>query len=112
MKTKCIVCKKIFNAKPSRLKRGEGKYCNKKCMAKDYKIRLNGKNNPFYRKNHKEETKIEHGEVMKEKWKNPKFRENQIKKSKGQRRSPATEFKKGHIPKNPFKKGIHPQGFV
>ena len=67
-----------------------------------------GKENPFYRKSHKKKTKVEHGKVMKEKWKNPEFRENQIKKSKGQRRSPKTEFKKGHIPKNPFKKGNIP----
>lgn len=108
MRTKCIVCKKIFNTRPHRLKKGEGKYCSIKCMAKDYKIRLKGKNNPFYGKKHKKETKVEQGKVIKEKWKQPGYKENQIEKSKGQRRSPKTEFKKGHIPKNPFKKGLIP----
>lgn len=66
-----------------------------------------GKENIFYGRHHKEETKIEHGEVIKEKWKNPKYRENQIKKRKGQHTSPTTEFKKGIIPWNKNLKGIH-----
>lgn len=32
--TTCLICKKIFYAKPSHLKRGWGKYCSKHCQAK------------------------------------------------------------------------------
>ncbi len=63
-----------------------------------------GKENIFYRKHHKEKTKIEHGEVIKQKWKNPEYRKNQIEKRKGQHSSPETEFKKGLIPWS--KKGL------
>ncbi len=62
-----------------------------------------GKENIFYGRNHKEETKIEQGKVIKEKWKQPGYRENQIEKRKGQHNSPKTEFKKGY---NSLRKGL------
>jgi len=65
------------------------------------------KANPFYGKHHTEKTKTEQGELMKEKWKDPKYRENQIKKRKGKHYSIKTEFKKGFIPWHKDKKGIH-----
>jgi hypothetical protein len=34
MKTICQMCNKEFNVKPSRLKRGEGKFCSKNCVRK------------------------------------------------------------------------------
>lgn len=43
----CPVCKKQFSCRPSHAPKKT--YCSKKCMAKDYQVRMVGDNNPNYR---------------------------------------------------------------
>lgn len=45
----CFVCHDNFERYLSALTRGRGKYCSKKCMAKDYSFKLKGNNNPFWK---------------------------------------------------------------
>ena len=66
-----------------------------------------GKENIFYDQHHTKKVKDNQKDFMKQKWKNPEYRENQIEKRKGQHSSPETEFKKGLIPWNNNLKGIH-----
>ncbi len=66
-----------------------------------------GKDNLFYGEHHTTKVKENQRDFMKQNWKNPKYRENQIEKSKGQHYSPETEFKKGIIPWSKTQKGIH-----
>lgn len=80
-----------------------------------------GKENIFYEKYHTKKVKENQRNFMKQKWKNPEYRKNQIEKRKSQHYSPETEFKKGIIPwskkglkgirvsqKTEFKKGHKP----
>jgi endogenous inhibitor of DNA gyrase (YacG/DUF329 family) len=47
LEKECLSCKKSFKVKPSHFKRT--KYCSKKCMANDYKIRMKDKSNPNFK---------------------------------------------------------------
>jgi G:T-mismatch repair DNA endonuclease (very short patch repair protein) len=51
----CSVCEKEFYTVQSRVE--SSMYCSIECRDKDYSIRYNGENNPFYGKTHTEETK-------------------------------------------------------
>ena len=55
---KCLNCGNGFHLMPSKIKRGWGKYCCKKCQIEHRRIIYVGKGNPFYGKHHTKEVKV------------------------------------------------------
>lgn len=45
---KCEYCGKKFNPKPNEVKRGNGKYCSRRCYQKDHSKKMRGKNHFRY----------------------------------------------------------------
>jgi 5-methylcytosine-specific restriction endonuclease McrA len=62
---KCETCKQEFTTSPSRVKKGSGRFCSRKCYEKWYSVNLLGERNKQYKSGDRSRTCIVCGEIFK-----------------------------------------------